>query len=82
MDGFFKWSSKWWPGVIPLILFWAIAAWTNTAPLEADLAERSTAALKGVVLDKTAIEVAGRDVTLGAEAFAEDDRRQIGRAYV
>jgi OOP family OmpA-OmpF porin len=75
MRGFFKWSSKWWPGVIPLIVLWAFAVWTNTAPLEADLSARSAAALKDVVLDKTTIVVAGRDVSLGAEAFAEDGRR-------
>ena len=53
MHGLFRWSSKWWPGVIPLVVFWAIAAWTNTPPLEADLAARSTAALKDTVLDKS-----------------------------
>ena len=75
MRGFFKWSSKWWPGVIPLIVLWAFAIWTNTAPLEADLSARSAAALKDIVLDKTTIAVAGRDVRLGAEAFADDGRR-------
>jgi OmpA-OmpF porin, OOP family len=75
MHGFFKWSSKWWPGVIPLFVLWAFAVWTNTAPLEADLSARSAASLKDAVLDKTAIVVAGRDVTLAADAFAEDGRR-------
>jgi OmpA-OmpF porin, OOP family len=75
MHGFFRWSSKWWPGAVPLVVFWAIAAWTSTAPLESDLAARSTAALKDTVLDKTRIEVAGRDVTLAADAFSEDGRR-------
>jgi OOP family OmpA-OmpF porin len=76
MHGLFRWSSKWWPGLIPLVAFWAIAAWTNTAPLEADLAARSSAALKDTVLDKTRIAVAGRDVTLDAEAFSEEGRRK------
>ena len=75
MHGLFRWSSKWWPGVIPLVVFWAVAAWTNTAPLEADLAARSGAALKDSVLDKTRITVAGRDVTLGADAFSEYGRK-------
>ena len=75
MRGLFRWSSKWWPGVIPLAILWAFAAWTNTAPLEADLAARSTAALKDTVLDKTRIAVAGRDVTFAAEAFSEHGRR-------
>jgi len=75
MHGLFRWSSKWWPGLIPLVAFWAIAAWTNTAPLEADLAARSSAALKDTVLDKTRIAVAGRDVTLAADAFSEEGRR-------
>jgi len=70
----FKWSSKWWPGTIPLAVLWGLAAWTSTAPLEADLAARSAAALKDSVLDKTRIAVAGRDVSFGAEAFSEDGR--------
>jgi OOP family OmpA-OmpF porin len=75
MHGLFRWSSKWWPGVVPLVVFWAIAAWTNTAPLETDLAARSAAALKDTVLDKPRIVVAGRDVTFAADAFSEDGRR-------
>jgi OmpA-OmpF porin, OOP family len=74
MHGLFRWSSKWWPGVIPLAVFWAIAGWTSTTPLESDLAARSTAALKDTVLDKTRIAVAGRDVTFAADAFSEDGR--------
>jgi OmpA-OmpF porin, OOP family len=75
MHGLFRWSSKWWPGLIPLLVFWLIAAWTNTVALESDLAARSGAALKDTVLDKTRIAVDGRDVTLGADAFSEDGRR-------
>jgi OOP family OmpA-OmpF porin len=74
MHGLFRWSGKWWPGVIPLVIFWAIAAWTSTEPLEADLAQRSAAALKDTVLDKRRIVVAGRDVTFAADAFSEDGR--------
>jgi OmpA-OmpF porin, OOP family len=74
MHGFFQWSSKWWPGVIPLVVFWAIAAWTTTSPLETDLAARSASALRDTVLDKRRIVVAGRDVTLAADAFSEDGR--------
>jgi OmpA-OmpF porin, OOP family len=75
MHGLFRWSKKWWPGVIPLAVLWVIAAWTNTLPLESDLAARSTAALKDTVLDKSRIAVAGRDVTFAADAFSEDGRR-------
>ncbi|KRR30341.1 OmpA family protein [Bradyrhizobium retamae] len=75
MRGLFRWSSKWWPGVIPLVICWAIAAWTSTEPLEIDLAQRSAAALKGTILDKRRISVEGRDVTLAADAFSEDGRR-------
>jgi len=52
-----------------------MAAWTYTLPLEADLASRSTAALKDAVLDKRQIAVAGRDVTFAADAFSEAGRR-------
>ena len=75
MRGLFRWSGKWWPGVIPLVVMWALAAWTSTAPLENDLAGRSSAALEGTILDQTSVTVDGRDVTLRAEAFSEDGRR-------
>src|SRR5882672_8980273 len=75
MHGLFRWSSKWWPGLIPLLVFWLSAAWTNTVALESDLAARSGAALKDTVLDKTRVAVEGRDVTLAADAFSEDGRR-------
>src|SRR5258707_9874122 len=78
MHGLVRWSGKWWPGVIPLVIFWAFAAWTSTEPLEADLAQRSTAALKDTVLDKRRIVVAGRDVTFAADAFSEDGRLNAG----
>jgi OmpA-OmpF porin, OOP family len=76
MHGLVRWSSKWWPGIIPLVIFWAIAAWTSTEPLEIDLAQRSAAALKETILDKRRISVAGRDVTLAADAFSEDGRQR------
>jgi OmpA-OmpF porin, OOP family len=75
MRGLFRWSGKWWPGVIPLLVLWGFAAWTSTAPMENDLAGRSAAALKGAVLDKTNVAVDGRDVSLRADAFAQDGRR-------
>jgi OOP family OmpA-OmpF porin len=75
MHGLFRWRSKWWPGTIPLVIFWAIAAWTTTPPLESDLAARSALAPKETALVKTRIAVAGRDVTFAADAFSEDDRR-------
>ncbi len=74
MRGLVRWSSKWWPGTIPLAVLWALAAWISTPPLEAELAGRSTAALKDVLLDKSRIAVSGRDVTLAADAFSEDGR--------
>src|SRR5947209_13404964 len=75
MHGLFRWSSKWWPGTIPLVILWALAAWSSTAPLEADLSARITASLQDTVLDRTKIAVAGRDITFAADAFSEDGRR-------
>jgi OmpA-OmpF porin, OOP family len=75
MYGLFRWSSKWWPGLIPLAVLWAFAAWTSTEPMEADLTGRSSAALKDIVLDKAKVTADGRDITLAADAFSEDGRR-------
>jgi OOP family OmpA-OmpF porin len=54
---------------------WGLAAWNSTAPLETDLAGRSSAALRDSVLDRTNLVVDGRDVTVSANAFSEDGRR-------
>jgi OOP family OmpA-OmpF porin len=75
MRGFFRWSSKWWPGVVPLVLFWAIAAWNNTTAVEADLAGKAASAVKDIVLDKVKISADGRDIDFEAEAFSEEGRR-------
>ncbi|MGB3446827.1 MAG: OmpA family protein [Xanthobacteraceae bacterium] len=75
MRGLFRWSRKWWPGLIPLAVLWGLAAWDETVPLEQNLAAATTAALKNDVLDKTRIGVAGRDVTFAADAFSEEGRR-------
>lgn len=75
MNRLASWARKWWPGLIPLLLLWIAAIWNGTAPLEADLGARATAALKETVLDKTSIAVSGRDIKLSAEAFSEEGRR-------
>jgi OmpA-OmpF porin, OOP family len=75
MRGLVRWSSKWWPGTVPLAVIWILAAWSSTSPLETELAGRATAALKDILLDKSNVTVSGRDVTLAADAFSEDGRR-------
>ena len=74
MRGFVRWSSKWWPGVVPLVLFWAIAAWNDTTAVESDLAAKAAAAVKDIVLDKVKISADGRDIDFAAEAFSEEGR--------
>jgi OOP family OmpA-OmpF porin len=56
-------------------VLWGLAAWSETVPLERELAAATAAALKNDVLDKTRIDVAGRDVTFSADAFSEEGRR-------
>jgi OmpA-OmpF porin, OOP family len=75
MRGIVRGSSKWWPGLIPLAILWAIAGWASTAPLEADLAARTDTSLKDTILDNPRIAVAGRDITYSADAFSEEGRR-------
>ncbi|HVV42792.1 MAG TPA: OmpA family protein [Nitrobacter sp.] len=74
MRGLFRWSRKWWPGVVPLVLLWIVAAWRTTGPLEADLTAQATATLKDSVLNRVGLSTAGRDVTFAAEAFSEEGR--------
>ena len=75
MNRISSWARKWWPGLIPLGFLWIGAIWTNTSPLETDIASRATAALKDTILDKIRISVSGRDVSLSADAFSEEGRR-------
>lgn len=75
MKEFSSWVRKWWPGVIPLALLWAGALWFTTVPIETNLGTSINAALKDTVLDKTQIELSGRDARFAAEAFSEEGRR-------
>jgi OmpA-OmpF porin, OOP family len=75
MHGLFRWRAKWWPGVVPLVILWIFAVWSNMGAVEADLSARSTAALKDAVLDKTRVSVEGRDVAIAADAFSDAGRR-------
>ena len=75
MSNFWSWVRKWWPGLIPLAMLWAAAVWNTTLPVEGDIGGRAVAAIKDTVLDKTRIEVAGRDVRFVADAFSEQGRR-------
>lgn len=74
MNDFAIWARKWWPGVVLLALLWAAALWFTTAPIETDIGASINAALKDTVLDKTQIEVSGRDVRFSADAFSEEGR--------
>ncbi len=75
MRGSFKWSSKWWPGLIPLGILWAFAVWGTTTSVEADLENHSRASLKNTILDRSRIVASGRDISFSAEAFSEEGRR-------
>jgi OmpA-OmpF porin, OOP family len=75
MHGLFRWRAKWWPGVVPLVILWIFAVWSNMGAVEADLSARSTTALKDAVLDKTRVSVEGRDVAIAADAFSDAGRR-------
>ncbi len=74
MRGFFRWGNKWWPGLVPLAILWIVAAWHSTVPLEEDLAARTTAALKGTILDKTRVTASGRDVSRWPPRLSEPGR--------
>ncbi|RTL52520.1 MAG: OmpA family protein [Bradyrhizobiaceae bacterium] len=74
MSGFSIWVRKCWPGVVPLVLLWAAAVWFTTVPVERNIGTAIGAALKDTVLDKTQVEVSGRDVRFTADAFSEEGR--------
>ncbi len=63
---------KWAFGLIPLGLLWIVGTAEVVGPVESDLSTHSAAALPADLLDKAALAVAGRDVSLSGAAFAAD----------
>ena len=68
--------KKWWIGLLPLLGLWLATLWWKTAPIEADLAARSTAQIVAEKASEASpnwaqISVAGRDVTLSGNSPAE-----------
>ncbi len=63
--------QNWWSGLIPVGLLWIVATATSAGPVEADLTQRGTAALGVALLDKPALAVAGRDVSIAGAAFTD-----------
>lgn len=63
---------KWWTELIPLAILWIIGNSVRTGAIEADLTDRTKAAIANIsadVLDKFSVNVAGRDVTLTGMGF-------------
>ncbi len=71
--------NKWIFGLVPLIPLWFFANYTKTSDVEADLGARASAAVNAQ-LDKGAVSVAGRDVTLSGAAFSEQGKNAIADA--
>ncbi len=62
---------KWWTGLLPLALVWFLGNFLKTEIVEADLTNRSKAAIAAVsanLTDKPSMTVAGRDVTLSGKS--------------
>lgn len=68
--------KKWWIGLLPLLALWLATLWYKTAPIEADLGQRSNALITAEKASDgpgqwTNIAVAGRDVTISGVAPAD-----------
>lgn len=68
--------SKWKKWGLLLIPLWVFTNMSKTSVVEADLTARSTAQI-GNALDKGAVSVAGRDVTLNGAGFTEAGQSQV-----
>jgi OmpA-OmpF porin, OOP family len=63
-------GQRWWIGLLPLLVIWALASFVMTDWVENDLAARATAAIGAPpILDAASLTVAGRDATLAGTAF-------------
>jgi len=67
--------ERWWLGLLPLGIFWVLGTASETGNVEADLTSRAKAALGADLVNNPTVSVAGRDVTLGGEAFAPAGRK-------
>jgi OOP family OmpA-OmpF porin len=70
-------ARRWWIGLIALAILFIAAVWTRTVPLELDIALRSFISLKDQILGGANVAVAGRDVTLEAEAFSPQGQKTV-----
>jgi OOP family OmpA-OmpF porin len=63
--------SKWWIGIVLLLIIWGAADIVMTERVESDLAARASAAVAAAasLIDRPRVVVAGRDLTLGGAAF-------------
>lgn len=64
--------SKWWWGLLPLVLLWLVATSFTHKPIAADLRNRAATALGPTILDP-AITVSGRDVSISGTTFSTED---------
>ena len=65
--------NKWWWGVIPLAGLWAYTAATHTISVEHDLTRRAADQLASLALNKPQLKFRGRDASLTAEAFTQNN---------
>jgi len=70
-------ARRWWIGLVALAILFIAAVWTRTVPLELDIALRSFISLKDQILGGANVAVAGRDVTLEAEAFSPQGQKTV-----
>lgn len=68
--------SKWWWGLLPLIVLWIVATVFTNKFVSSDLNNRSAAAL-GATVDSPAISVAGRDITASGTIFSPEDSAKV-----
>jgi OmpA-OmpF porin, OOP family len=70
-------ARRWWIGLVALAILFIAAVWTRTVPLELDIALRSFISLKDQILGGANVAVAGRDVTVEAEAFSPQGQKTV-----
>lgn len=70
--------SKWWWGLLPLIVLWVLATLFTNKSISTDLANRSATSL-GAAIDSPAISAAGRDITVSGTAFSPEDAANVTR---
>ena len=77
-----NWKKWFWPGIVSTALLTVLSGWFLSAPVEADLAQRSAGALKDAGSAWASVSFSGRDATLSGVAEGDGEQAAAARTVL